>query len=306
MSFTEHRYLSKDGLSLYYRQYGWQPSGQDSRQVVLCLHGLTRNSKDFHPLAEHLADRYRVITVDIRGRGQSGRDPRSIRYNPGQYVKDAWQLLDQLQLKQVSVIGTSLGGLMAMIMAEQNPRRLSGIVLNDIGPEIPLAAVQRIMGYAGRYPPAQNWEEAALQVKAAYEIALPDMPMEFWREFVRLSYRENADGRPEPDMDPAIGKALRQPSPVVQWLQWMNRHGWVKRAAGVYIDPWDSFHAVSMPCLLVHGAISDVLTDGIVRKMQHVQPHMQVVRVAHRGHAPLLDEPEAVAAIDVFLSQVHA
>jgi len=295
MSHSEHHYKSRDGLSLYYRQYG---SGE---KAVLCLHGLTRNSKDFHPLAEHLSGRYCVISVDIRGRGQSARDTRSIRYNPGQYVKDAWQLLDHLQIPEAAVIGTSLGGLMAMIMADQQPQRLRGVVLNDIGPEVPIAAVQRIMSYAGRYPPAQNWEEAALQVKGAYEIALPDMPMEFWHEFVKLSYRENADGKPEPDMDPAIGKALREPPAVLKWLQWMNRRGWVKKVAGVYINPWDSFRAVTMPCLLVHGAISDVLTDDIVSRMQQAQPHVQVVKVPGRGHAPLLDEPEAVAAIDAFL-----
>jgi pimeloyl-ACP methyl ester carboxylesterase len=296
MSYTEHHYRSADGLSLYYREYG----GGD--QVVLCVHGLTRNSKDFHGLAEHLCGQYRVISVDVRGRGQSDRDPKPIRYNPGQYVKDVWTLLDQLQVQKVTVIGTSMGGLMAMIMADQQPQRLRGVVINDVGPELPLPAIQRIMAYAGRYPPAQDWEEAAVQVKGAYEIALPGMPMEFWREFVKLSYRENAAGKPEPDMDPAIGKALREPPAVVKWLQWMNRRGWVKKVAGDYINPWDSFRAVTMPCLLVHGAISDVLTDDIVFRMQQAQPHMQVVKVPGRGHAPLLDEPEAVAAIDAFLS----
>ncbi len=300
MSYSEHHYRSQDGLSLYYREYG---SGD---QVVLCLHGLTRNSKDFHDLAEHLASDYRVISVDIRGRGQSDRDPRYVRYNPGQYVKDTWQLLDQLQLQKVTVIGTSLGGLMAMIMSDQQAQRLRAVVLNDIGPEIPLPAIQRIMSYAGRNPPAENWEEAALQVKRAYEIAMPDMPIEFWREFVKLSYRENAAGWPEPDMDPAIGLALRSPPAIFQWLQWMNKHGWINRVAGVALDPWDSFHAVKMPCLLVHGAISDVLTDEIVDKMLVVHPAMQVARVANRGHAPLLDEPEALPAIDRFLTEVHA
>jgi pimeloyl-ACP methyl ester carboxylesterase len=300
MSYTEHHYPSKDGLSLYYREYG------KGDKVIICLHGLTRNSKDFHPLAAHLADRYRVISVDIRGRGQSDRDRRSIHYNPGQYVKDAWALLDHLFLQKVTVIGTSLGGLMAMIMADQQPHRLRAVVINDIGPELPRPAIQRIMSYAGQTPPAQNWEEAALQVKMAYEIAMPDMPMEFWREFVKLSYRENSQGKPEPDMDPAIGDALRNPPVMVRWLQSMHRHGWVKRVAGVYIDPWDSFHCVTMPCLLVHGEISDVLTDEIVRKMQVAQPHMQVVRVAGVGHAPLLDETEAVTAIDDFLSRVHS
>jgi len=299
MGYSEHHYGSSDGLSLYYREYG---SGD---QVIICLHGLTRNSKDFHNLAQHLSLKYRVISVDIRGRGQSDRSSHSLRYNPGQYVKDTWQLLDQLKLQQVTVIGTSLGGLMAMIMADQQPKRLRAVVLNDIGPELPLPAVQRIMSYAGRTPPAQTWEEAALQAKAAYEIAMPDMPMEFWRDFVKLSYRENAAGKPEPDMDPAIGQALRNPPAFVQWLQWMNKRGWIHRVAGVAIDPWDSFHAVKMPCLLVHGVLSDVLTDEIVNKMLKVHPQMQVVRVANRGHAPLLDEPEPLAAIDHFLDKVR-
>lgn len=301
MPYTEHQYRSRDGLSLYYRQYG----DESNDKAVLCLHGLTRNSKDFHNLAEHLGGQYRVISVDVRGRGQSDRDPRPIRYNPGQYVRDVWTLLDQLQLPKVTVIGTSMGGLMAMIMADQQPQRLRGVVINDVGPELPQVAIDRIMSYAGRYPPAQSWEEAAAQVKAAYEIAMPDMPIEFWREFVKLSYRENAEGKPEPDMDPAIGNALRNPPAIVQGLQWLNRRGLIRRVAGVYIDPWDSFHAVTMPCLLVQGAISDVLPDEIVRKMQVAQPHMQVVQVANRGHAPMLDEPEALVAIDRFLQELH-
>lgn len=301
MPYTEHHYRSRDGLSLYYRQYG----GQANSKVILCLHGLTRNSKDFHQLAQRLAPEYRVISVDIRGRGQSDRDSRPIRYNPGQYVKDAWQLLDLLNVQQVTVIGTSLGGLMAMIMADQLPWRLLAVVLNDIGPELPLPAMRRIMSYAGRTSPAQSWEEAALQAKGAYEVAMPDMPMEFWREFVRLSYRENALGRPEPDMDPAIAQVLRHPPAVVKWLRWMNEHGWINRVAGVAIDPWDAFHALRIPSLLVHGALSDVLTDEIVRKMLVVHPKMQVVRVANRGHAPRLDEPEALVAIDGFLDKVH-
>ncbi len=299
MDYSENHFRSNDGLSLYYRDYG------KGDKVILCLHGLTRNSKDFHNLAQHLAPIYRVISVDLRGRGQSGRDARSIRYNPGQYVKDAWQLLDQLQLPQVTVIGTSLGGLVAMIMADQQPSRLRAVVINDIGPELPVAALQRILSYAGKMPPAQTWEEAAVQAKGAYEIAMPDRSIEFWREFVKLSYRENAAGKPEPDMDPAIGHALRNPPAIIQWLQWMNKRGWINRVAGVAIDPWDSFHAVKMPCLLVQGVLSDVLTDEIVNKMLKVHPKMQVVRVANRGHAPLLDEPEAMVAIDEFLDKVH-
>lgn len=300
MDYSEHHYQSKDGLSLYYRDYG---SGDE---VILCLHGLTRNSKDFHKLALHLSKDYRVISMDIRGRGQSQWNKRASRYNPGQYVRDVWTLLDQLQLQQVIVMGTSLGGLMAMIMADQQAERVRAVILNDIGPELPLPAVQRILAYAGRALPAQNWEEAATQAKAAYELALPNMPKEFWHEFVQLAYRENETGKPEPDMDPAIGTVLRNPPFYIRLLQWMHRRGWIKRVAGAYLDPWDSFRAMTMPCLLVQGVLSDVLTDEIVRKMQVAQAHLQVIRVADRGHTPLLDEPEAIAAIDAFLKQLRS
>ena len=129
--------------------------------------------------------------------------------------------------------------------------------------------------------------------------------MEFWQEFVKLSYREDASGTPVPDMDPAIGVALRHPPAFVRWLQWLNQHGWLKRVAGVNIDPWDSFKAINMPCLLVHGQISDVLTTEIIEKMLLVNPAMQVATVPGRGHAPLLTEPEAQNAIDGFLATVH-
>ncbi|HLF31892.1 MAG TPA: alpha/beta hydrolase [Xanthomonadales bacterium] len=295
MSYTGHRYESTDGLSLYYRNYG---AGDD---VVLCLHGLTRNSKDFNELAMHLAARWRVICPDIRGRGQSAWDPRHQHYNPGIYAADAWRLMDGLGITRFAVIGTSLGGLVAMIMADQQAARLRGIVLNDIGPEIPGAAVARIVEYAGQMNPAANWTEAVRNIRGAYELALPEMPDAFWEEFTRLSYRENPDGVPKPDMDPAIGAALRKPPAIITALRWLNRHGMLQRIGGVAIDPWDSFRSISMPCLLLRGAISDVLTPEIMRKMCAVNQELEVVTVPGRGHAPLLDEPEALHAIDGYL-----
>ncbi len=168
MSYTEHHYRSPDGLNLYYRSYG---SGEN---VVVCLPGLTRNCKDFEKLAGHLGATWRVITPDLRGRGQSEHDPQFRNYHPGTYVKDTWALLDELNIERVAVIGTSLGGLMAMIMADQQPHRLRGVVLIDIGPELPPAAVARILQYAGRSPAAENWDLAAGQVQRAYELAYPN------------------------------------------------------------------------------------------------------------------------------------
>lgn len=300
MSYTEHHYRSRDGLSLYYRSYG---SGAN---VVLCLPGLTRNCKDFEELAERLSGQWRVISPDLRGRGQSARDPKPGHYNVGTYVRDVWKLLDELNIEYFTVIGTSLGGLMAMAMADQHARRLQGVVLNDIGPEVPPEAIARILQYAGRTPPAEDWQAAAAQARQAYGLAFPDVPEDFWLAYIQLSYRENAAGKLEPDMDPAIGEVLRKPPAFLKWLQWLRRHGLVRRLGGISIDPWDAFRALTMPCLLLRGALSDVLTGAIVQRMQQVKSDLEVVTVPDRGHTPLLDEPVALAAIDRFLQRISS
>ena len=302
MSYSEHHFVSHDGLSLYYRSYG---AGDD---VVVCLPGLTRNCKDFEELAEHLAGNvtrpWRVLTPDLRGRGRSDRDPKSANYHPGTYVRDTWTLLDGLGVDRVALIGTSLGGLMSMIMADQQPKRLRGVVLNDVGPELPPEAVGRILQYVGRTPPASDWAAAAAAAKQNYGLAFPDAPDSFWDRYVRLSWAENPEGRPEPDMDPAIGEALRKAQDAVRLLRRLRRWGLLKRVGGVPIDTWDAFRAVTMPCLLLRGELSDVLTEDIVARMQRAKPDLAVQCVPERGHAPLLDEPVARAAIDGFLQRL--
>jgi pimeloyl-ACP methyl ester carboxylesterase len=295
MNYSEHHYQSADGLSLYYREYG---SGEN---VVVCLAGLTRNSKDFEDLANHLSAGWRVICPDFRGRGQSDRDPKIAHYHPGKYVADVWTLVDQLNIEKFVLIGTSLGGLVTMIMADQQAHRIRAVVLNDIGPEVPPEAVARILQYVGRMPPVNDWESAAAQVRQAYELAIPGMPDEFWPAFTRRSYRENADGRPAPDMDPGIGEAARKAQGTIKVLRWLRRHGCLRRVGGVNIDPWDSFAALTMPTLLLRGELSDVLSAETVVRMQDVKQDLETVIVPGRGHAPLLDEPVARAAIDQFL-----
>jgi pimeloyl-ACP methyl ester carboxylesterase len=298
MSYTEHHYRSHDDLSLYYRSYG---SGDD---VVICLPGLTRNCKDFEDLAKHLSIRWRVISPDLRGRGRSDHDPKPFHYFAGTYVRDIWTLLDELGIEKFAIIGTSLGGLMAMIMADQQAGRLRGVVLNDIGPEFPPDAVARILKYVGRTPPAADWNAAAKQARQKYSLAFPGLGDEFWLNFVRLSYRENAEGQPAPDMDPAIGDALRKAHSALKLLRWLRRLGLKRRVAGVNIDTWDSFRAMVMPCLLLCGELSDVLTKEIIDRMQSLKPDLETVTVPERGHAPLLDEPVARSAIDSFLGRL--
>jgi len=284
MGFTEHFYGTHDGLSLYYRSYG---SAED---VVVCLPGLTRNSKDFHEIATHLASRYRVLCLDLRGRGRSARDTDWTNYHPATYIGDTWHLLDQLDIARFTLLGTSLGGLLAMIMAAQRPELVRAVVLNDVGPEADPAGYARILASFDLDVGVADWNEAALRCQQTYQVALPDMPAEFWRAYVQRNYREGAHGRPEPDSDPNIAEAIRK--------------GDQHRIAGVQVDPWDAFGAMTMPCLVLRGELSDILSADIVKRMTLVKPDLKSAVIPRRGHAPLLYEPESLAAIDTFLKQL--
>jgi len=284
MGFTEHHYQSHDGLSLYYRDYG---SGDD---VVVCLPGLTRNSKDFHEIATHLASGYRVLCPDLRGRGQSDWDHEWHHYIPATYIEDTWELLDQLGIASFILIGTSLGGLMAMIMASQRPQRVRALVLNDIGPEVDPVGYARVLAAAGNRVDVKNWQQAVQQCKESKTPMLPGMPAEFWEAFARKTYREGADGSPEFDMDQNVYRVFHE--------------GKLEQVAGSPVDPWDAFRAVSMPCLVLRGELSDFLSVEIVERMMAVKPDLKQAFIPGRGHAPLLDETESVLAIDSFFGQL--
>ncbi len=273
---------SAEGLRLFYRDFG---SSEGAGVPVLCLPGLTRNSRDFNQLADHLARHRRVICPDLRGRGHSQHDPEWRNYQPLTYVNDTWRLLDTLELERVVVIGTSLGGLMAMIMAAQQPVRLIGVVLNDVGPEIAPEGLARIRGYTGKLPAVRNWEDAVAQVRQIYGAALPGLDDKRWLAFAQQGFRENAEGLPQLDYDPAIGRAIAEVS-------------------GEPPDPWPLFRALTMPSLALRGEFSDILAPATLARMQREKPDLRVVTVANRGHVPLLDEPESLAAIDDFLASL--
>ena len=205
----EHRWTSQDGLSLYSRVYDEAPP---RALAVLCLPGLTRNSRDFERLALHLAPHFRVICPDLRGRGLSARDPNWRNYHPGTYITDLIALLRDLAINRVAIIGTSLGGLLAMMLPTVARDAVVGIVLNDIGPEIDPAGAARIAGYAGRLPPVSTWAEATAQLREVYGSAWPGLPDIMWVELTRRSYREDADVRPVLDVDLMVGEALRASS----------------------------------------------------------------------------------------------
>ena len=277
-----HYFRTSDGLNIYFRDFG----GQNDGTPVICLPGLTRNSRDFEQLANYLADRRRVLTIDFRGRGFSDHDPNWRNYHPGTYVDDAWTLLDQLDIRSVIVVGTSLGGLCAMVMAAQHPERLAGVVMNDIGPEINPAGLARVQEYTGRLPPVSSWAEATAQVREIYGKWLPGLGDDDFGALARRGYRENEEGVPVLDIDNNIGRAVREVGP---------QKG----------DPWQLFAALEdIPVTLLWGAMSDILTEDIIDRMKAVKPDLEVVPVANRGHVPLLDEPECLAAMDAFIARV--
>jgi pimeloyl-ACP methyl ester carboxylesterase len=277
-----HHFRSADGLNIYYRDYG----GQQDGTPVICLPGLTRNSRDFEDLAQYLCDRRRVLTIDFRGRGFSDHDPDWHNYHPLTYVADVWTLLDLLNIDRVIVIGTSLGGLCAMVMAAQQPQRVAGVVINDIGPEINPAGIERVQKYTGLLPPVANWDEAIAQTKEIYGAWLPGLPEAEWKKMAWRAYREDDDGVPHLDIDLNIGRAVREIGP---------QKG----------DPWALFDAFrNVPTTLLWGEMSDILTGDIVDKMKARKPDLEVIAVANRGHAPLLDEPECRAGIDALLERV--
>ena len=283
MGFQEKFFASRDGLQIYFRDY----EGDAAKAPVLCLHGLTRNSRDFAALAEHIAPARRVIVPDQRGRGRSQYDPQWMNYHPGTYVEDMWTLLSELSIVRVVVLGTSLGGLMAMLMAATRPQMLAGVVLNDIGPEIDPAGVARIQSYAGRLPPVRNWDDAAAQMRMTFGLTFPEYDEPQWRDFARKSFDEDEGGVPRLAADPKIGDAIRAiPAP-----------------AGITQAMWLAFGQLrNLPALAVRGATSDLLSAATFERMQKEVPSLVAVTVPNRGHAPQLDEPESLRAIDAFLA----
>ncbi|MEM9300713.1 MAG: alpha/beta hydrolase [Pseudomonadota bacterium] len=278
MTERQHRFVSTDGIELFLREY----PGPNDAPVVLCLPGLTRNSRDFVAISQRLARRYRVIAPDLRGRGYSEHDAEWRRYHPGTYVGDVWELLDHLAIERCAILGTSLGGLIAMLMANAQPERVTGIVLNDVGPEVAPEGLARIVQYVGLRPPVSTWAEAAAQCEDAYGVTLPEYGADDWLAFARQGYRENARGEPELDFDPNIGRALRE-------------------VGGTLPDPWALFGSLTVPMLCLRGAISDILSVAILERMQAMQPTMMAVTIPDRGHVPQLTEPPSIDAIEAFL-----
>jgi pimeloyl-ACP methyl ester carboxylesterase len=255
---------------------------------VICIPGLTRNAADFEDFAPLAAATGRdVYSVSLRGRGRSDYDPNYLNYHPLTYRDDILAFMNAQGVGRAIFVGTSLGGLVTMLTASSAQERVAGAVINDIGPELAPEGIARIAAYVGARAggpdePAHDLDEAAARIRAINEPAFPGRDQEFWRLFARRTFRQEADGRWRLDYDPGIGKALLEVGPAP--------------------DLWAPFTALRQtPTLITRGAISDLLTPPIIEKMRAANPAFAYCEVAGVGHAPLLTEPDAIAAIRPFL-----
>lgn len=277
--FADRYFTVKDGLRLHYRDY----PGPAGKPPLLCLHGLTRNARDFADFAERYSPEWRVLALDFRGRGLSDYDPLTARYNPLTYAADVIQLLDDLMIDQAVFVGTSLGGLVTMTIAAMAPQRIAGAILNDVGPELNTEGLDRIQSYIGKGERFGSWEEAAVAIKANQGVSFPNYGPDDWLAMAKRNCREK-DGHIAFDYDCGIVEPFKTAGPVPK------------------VDMWPIFAALGQkPLLVIRGARSDLLTAATAAKMQQVAPHMKLATVAEVGHAPELSEPEAFAAIDAFL-----
>jgi len=283
LDYAERRWTSADGLSLFARDYA--AGDGEALLPVVCLHGLTRNSKDFEDIAPRIAAMgRRVIVPDVRGRGQSARDPNPANYQPKVYARDVAGLLDSLAIPRAIFLGTSMGGIITMTLAASRPKVVAASILNDVGPQIAAEGVARILGYAGKGASIASWDDAADYLRRTSSAAMPGFSDEDWNRFARRTFRDGPDG-PELDYDPAIAGLLAMPGRLTTFIAWML----FRRLAH------------KRPTLLLRGALSDLITADIARRMTKAAPAMQSVVVPGVGHAPILDEPVAVDAIERFL-----
>jgi pimeloyl-ACP methyl ester carboxylesterase len=282
-SYHDRIWYSADGLRLHYRDY----PGDPDRAPVLCIPGLTRNARDFDAVAARLAGRRRVIAVDLRGRGESEYAVDPMTYVPPVYVQDLLALLAEQELGRVVIFGTSLGGLLAMLIGLAAQPLLAGVLLNDIGPILGAQGIARIRTYVGRDVRFAGWAEAADAIAQAHIGSFPTYRAEDWRRWAHRVCCEEADGTLRFDYDMAVAEPFSLPPPEPPF------------------DLWPAFESLAgVPLLLVRGALSDVLEAPTAIEMVRQFPNMDFVTVPAIGHTPTLEEPEAMHAIDRLLEAV--
>lgn len=273
---SESKFATVNGLRLHYLDYG--TAGQPA---LVCIHGLTGNAHNFDAVAPRLSASYHVLSLDVRGRGDSAWGPPA-QYTVPVYVGDLGALLDALAIRRASLIGTSMGGIISIALAGSYPERVERVVLNDIGPEVDAAGGQRIAGYVTTAP---NEFASIDEVVAYYRQNYPPMvkmPEALMADFVKWSVKPTATGRLTWKMDPAVRRAMG--------------------GATVRLDLWEPYRRITAPILIVRGAQGDILSSATAARMCRESSRAHLVEVPGVGHAPSLSEPESVKALAEFLT----
>ena len=283
--YKDGYWWSPDGLRLHYRDY---PGSEDGRPPLLCLPGLTRNARDFEPLAARLAGQWRLICPDLRGRAESAYAKDAMTYVPLTYLQDIGRLLADLGTRRFVAIGTSLGGIITMLIAATHREWLAGALLNDVGPELDKAGLDRIRTYVGVGQSHPTWVHAARALAEANGDVYPGYDLERWLAMAKRLYRLNSGGRIVLDYDMKIAEPIRA------------------MGSETGVDMWPVMPAFrGIPTLLLRGARSDLLSEANARRMaREIGENAELVTVPDVGHAPVLDEPDSIAAIDRLLARV--
>ncbi len=254
--------------------------GKPGSPVVMMIHGLAGQAHTFDSIANHLASKFHVYCLDVRGRGESAWGPPE-QYGIDTYVGDLEAIREALGLQRMSLVGTSMGGLISMQYTPKHPDRVERVVLNDIGPEIDPEGLQRILQYVGGAPEMFADMKAVIRYyKEHYAPMVEHLPDDQIADFARANVRKSDSGVYVWKMDPAVRTAAAPP-------------------AGT--DPWVALKSITCPVLILRGGKSDVLSADIARRMVDALPGTQLVEVPGVGHAPILVEPAAVKALDTFL-----
>ncbi len=286
--WADRNWESPDGLTLHFRDYPADPSLRHAdRPPLLCMHGLTRNARDFAPLAERLSGEWRIIVPEMRGRGESEYAKDYMTYNPLTYVADVEALLAQEDVTSFVAVGTSLGGLMTMLLAAKDATRLAGAVLNDIGPDIDPAGIERIRQYVGQGRSYPSWMHAARALQEVHGSAHPSFDIVQWLKMAKRGMVLQPNGRIGLDYDMNIAEPFQQDEGAAP------------------PDLWPAYDALrDVPLLVLRGELSDLLVPKTLAEMQRRNPAAEIVTVPNVGHAPMLDEPASTAAIDRLLAKV--
>jgi len=273
---AQSKFVSVNGIKLHYLDYG----GADKPPLV-CIHGFTGNAHNFDALAPHLIKKYHAMSLDVRGRGDSQWGPQT-EYIPQQYLSDLAAMLDTLGISRVTLIGTSMGGMIVTLYGGGYPDRVERVVLNDIGPDADPAGIARISSYVGGAPEHFKDLNAVADYYRSIYPPVAKLPEAQLLDFVKWAVKPAGDGGLTWKMDPAIRLPMRGPSARP-------------------FDLWVHYARFKAPVLIVRGAESDILSRRTCEKMRHSHPQTTLVEVPGVGHAPSLLEPESLAALKDFL-----